>query len=260
MHSQSSLHGRRVARSLAVAFSFTLLACGAPLQQDDGAQEAEGSMESLGQFDAQATVCPTTKLQGIDVSYYQGVIDWAKVKAAGKAFAIVRVSDGLGFSDPKFVSNWRGAKAAGLVVGAYQFFRPTQDATAQADLMVRKLQEVGYGAGDIPPVIDVEVQDGVSDAAVAARVNTWMQRVQAKLGRLPSLYTSPGFWSGLGNPKPSPLPYLWVAHWGVSCPSLPPAWGRLRFWQYSATGRVNGISGDVDLDIYNGSLAELKGL
>jgi lysozyme len=246
-------------RALSLAFSVSLVACGAPLSE--GESEGEGSMESLGEFEAQATVCPgSTKIYGIDVSYWQGTINWSQVRAAGKQFAIVRVSDGIGFEDPKFTTNWKGAKAAGLVVGAYQFFRPAQDVNRQADLMVSKLQSVGFGAGDIPPVIDVEVTDGVSDATIAARVNQWLQRVQAKTGRLPSLYTSPGYWSGLGNPKPSPLPYLWVAHWGASCPLLPPNWGRLRFWQYSSSGRVAGISGDVDLNLYNGSLAELKGL
>jgi lysozyme len=109
-------------------------------------------------------------------------------------------------------------------------------------------------------VIDVEVKDGASNATVIANVNTWLQHIKAKTGRLPSLYAAPGFWSGLGNPTPNPLPYMWVANWGVSCPSLPPPWGRLRFWQYSDSGSVSGISGAVDLDEYNGSLAELQGL
>jgi lysozyme len=236
-----------------------LAGCGGSITDEDleGAELTDGADE----LTAQARVCPgATRTYGIDVSYYQGTINWPAVKAAGKQFAIIRVSDGTGFRDPKFAANWRGAKAAGLAVGAYQFFRPTQNATAQADLMVDELQRVGFGAGDIPPVVDVEVTGGASDATVAARVNTWLQRVRARTGRLPLLYTSPGFWSGLGNPRPSPLPYLWVAHWGASCPTLPPNWGRLRFWQYSSTGRVAGISGDVDLDLYNGSLAELRGL
>jgi lysozyme len=241
-------------RLLALSLTtFTLAACGAGIPDE--------AYEDYGDFQAAASVCPgSTKTYGIDVSYWQGNIDWAKVKAAGKQFALIRVSDGTGFRDPRFEEYWRGAKAAGLTVGAYQFFRPGQDATAQANLMADKLAAVGFKAGDIPPVIDVEVTDGASDANIAARVNTWLKRVQARTGRLPSLYTSPGFWSGLGNPAPSPLPYLWVAHWGASCPTLPPAWGRLRFHQYSATGSVSGISGNVDLDYYNGSLAELRGL
>lgn len=236
-----------------LGFATALTACGQELPEDGG--------DEPGTLQAEARVCAgTNKVYGIDVSYYQGTIDWAKVKAAGKQFAIVRVSDGTGFLDPKFAANWKGAKAAGLVVGAYQFFRPGTDATAQADLMVKQLKSVGFAAGDIPPVIDVEVADGVSPANIAARVNTWLQRVKSQTGRLPSLYTSPGFWGGIGNPTPSPLPYIWDAHWGVSCPTLPPAWGRLRFWQYADDGKVNGISGNVDLDMYNGTLAELKAL
>ena len=246
---------------LVVPFAASLLACGADLGKGGTEEGTAGSFLDETQYTEQATVCPgSSKIYGIDVYYYQGTINWAQVKAAGKVFAIIRVSDGTGFMDPKFVSNWKGAKAAGLAVGAYQFFRPTQDVTRQADIMVDQLNAVGFGAGDIPPVIDVEVQDGVSDANVTARVNSWIARVKSRTGRLPALYTSPGFWSGLGNPTPTILPYIWTAHWGVSCPTIPPAWGRLRFWQYSATGRVSGISGNVDLDIYNGTLAELRGL
>jgi lysozyme len=249
-------------RSLLVfPLAMSLFACGSPLGKEGQEEGTAGSSIADGQYSEQATVCPgSNKVYGIDVSYYQGTINWASVKAAGKQFAIIRVSDGTGFMDPKFVTNWKGAKAAGLAVGAYQFFRPGQDATAQADLMVNQLNAVGFGAGDIPPVIDVESSDGVSASNIAARVNVWLQRVKSRTGRLPALYTAPGYWSGIGNPTPSPLPYLWDAHWGVSCPTLPPAWGRLRFWQYSSTGKVSGISGNVDLDIYNGTLAELRGL
>ena len=237
----------------AASIAGLLAACGPTLE--------DGAIDDVGDFQTAATVCPgANKVYGIDVSYYQGNINWPAVRADGKQFAIVRVSDGTGFLDPKFATNWKGAKAAGLAVGAYQFFRPGQDPVRQADLMISHLRSAGFGAGDIPPVVDVEVTDGVSAATITARVNTWLQRVRSAFGRLPILYTGPGFWSGLGNPTPSPLPYLWDAHWTSGCPTLPPNWGRLRFWQYSAKGRVAGISGDVDLDLYNGTLAELKGL
>lgn len=240
-------------RVLPLSLTMALAACGGSLSDE--------AYEDQGTLDAEATVCPgSSKVYGIDVSYYQGNINWSAVKSAGKQFAIIRVSDGTGFLDPKFATNWRGAKAAGLLVGAYQFFRPTQDATAQANLMVSQLRSVGFGSSDLPPVLDVEVTDGASSATIASRVNTWLQKVQSSTARLPALYTSPGFWGGIGSPTPSPLPYLWDAHWGVSCPSLPKNWGRLRFWQYSDKGSVSGISGNVDLDMYNGTLSELAGL
>jgi lysozyme len=232
----------------------TLAACGGPLP-DENAQRNDN-------LSAASSVCPgSTKVYGLDVSYYDGTINWSSVKGAGKEFAIIRVADGTGYHDPNFVTNWNGAKAAGLTVGAYQFFRPTEDPTAQAELVLSKLASVGFGAGDIPPVLDVEVMDGASAATVAANVNTWLQYVKAHTGRLPVMYSSARVWNELGNPKPSPLPYLWDAQWTTSCPNLPPEWGRLRFWQYSATGTVPGIAGSTaDLDLYNGSLTELRGL
>lgn len=246
---------------LALPLAGVLSACGAQLGKEGAEEGTAGSASDPIEFHEEATVCPgSNKVYGIDVSYYQGTINWAAVKAAGKQFAIIRVSDGTGFLDPKFATNWKNAKAAGVAVGAYQFFRPNQDATAQADLLVNQLNAVGFGANDLPPVIDVEVTSGVAAGTIAARVNTWLNRVKSRTGRLPALYTSPGFWSGLGNPTPNPLPYIWDAHWTTGCPSLPPAWPRLRFWQYSAKGAVSGISGDVDLDIYNGTLAELRAL
>src|SRR5256885_10368302 len=134
---------------------------------------------------------PTTL--GVDVSYYEGTIDWPKAHANGVEFAFVRVSDGLTFHDPKFVTNWNGAKSAGVIRGVYQFFRPNDDATAQADLVVAALGG-HYTSGDLPPVIDVEVTGGLSAKSVAAKVRTWVDRVQSKLGVAPIIYTGTYFW------------------------------------------------------------------
>ena len=87
---------------------------------------------------------------------------WSKVKAAGKQFALIRVSDGTGHLDPDFTSNWKNAKAAGLVVGAYQFFRPTENPTSQADLLLSHPGSVGSGPGHLPPVSAVGVRDAAS--------------------------------------------------------------------------------------------------
>jgi lysozyme len=239
-------------RFLCFSLLATAAACGSPIP-DSTSDDAERAAES--------TVClGSNKVYGIDVSSYDGTIKWADVKSAGKQFAIIRVSDGTGYHDPNFAANWKGAKAAGLVVGAYQFFRPNQDPTAQADYMLSQLTSVGFGAGDIPPVVDVEVMDGATAATVIAHVNTWLQHIKTKTGRLPAMYSSARVWTLLGNPTPSPLPYLWDAQWTTSCPTLPPAWGRLRFWQYADDGKVAGISDNVDLDVYNGTLSELRGL
>ena len=75
-------------------------------------------------------------VNGIDVSYYQGTIDWTSAKASGIDFAYARISDGTGFIDPQFAANWANMKAAGIVRGAYQFFRPETDPTAPGELLL----------------------------------------------------------------------------------------------------------------------------
>src|SRR5215470_12245190 len=140
------------------------------------------------------TVCAgSSTVEGIDVSYYQGTINWSQVAAAGKKFAVIRVSDGTTTPDTQFARNWSGAHSAGVIRGVYQFFRASQDATAQADLLVNALNSNGgLQTGDLPPVADVEVSDGQSVSTVASKLNTWMARVQAGTGRTPLIYTSPG--------------------------------------------------------------------
>lgn len=195
---------------------------------------------------------------GIDVSYYQGTIDWSAVAAAGYGFAFVRVSDGATFHDPKFASYWAGAQAAGLVRGAYQFFRPAQSATAQADLMISAIGTPQ--PGDLPPVIDVEVTQGLSASTIAARVRTWVDRVKGATGVDPIVYTGKYFWrDSVGGPTSFANNPLWIAQYTSQCPDLPAPWGSWAFWQSSESGHVAGIpAGGVDLDEFNGSLAELQ--
>jgi lysozyme len=195
---------------------------------------------------------------GIDVSKWEGTINWTKVKAAGIGFAFARVSDGANTRDATFATNWAGAKSVGIVRGAYQFFRPAQSATAQADLLIAALGG-SYTPGDLPPVIDVEDTGGLAAATVAARVRTWVDRVHAQLGVTPIVYTGKYFWRDeVGGPSSFAGNPLWIAQYTSLCPDLPAPWSRWTFWQNSETGTVNGISGAVDLDKFNGSLADLQ--
>ena len=204
------------------------------------------------------TVCPgPSTVQGIDVSEFQGTINWSAVKAAGKQFAFIRVSDGT-YQDPKFATNWAGAKAAGLLRGAYQFFRASDDPITIADQFLAKMGPLG--AGDLPPTLDVEVTDGQSAATIRSRMEQWLAHVEQKTGRVPFIYVSPGFWPNLGSPNESHY-RLWVANWGVSCPSLPAGgWSTWQMWQKADNGSVSGISGAVDLDEFNGSLQQLQAI
>ncbi|MEO8701125.1 MAG: GH25 family lysozyme, partial [Kofleriaceae bacterium] len=214
--------------------------------------------ESGEENNLRARVCAAgTTTFGIDVSYFQGVINWTSVKADGVRFAFIRVSDGIGFRDPKFATNWTGSKSAGVIRGAYQFFRPTQDVIAQADLMISSLGG-SYTPGDLPPVIDVEADGGLAPATVAARVRTWVDRVKSRLGVDPIVYTGKYFWRDeVGSPASFAGNPLWIAQYTSLCPDLPPPWATWTFWQNSDSGHVAGISGNVDINKFNGSQAAL---
>ena len=224
---------------LAAVGAATLLACGG---SPNDSTSSELTMCASGQ---------TT--EGIDVSKWDGTIDWNAVAQSGKAFAFIRVSDGANYYDPQFDTNWANAQAAGVYRGVYQFFRPNQSATAQADLLLSHMGTLG--AGDLPPVLDVEVADGASGSQIRAGVDAWSARVQQATGITPIVYTSPGFWASVGGGLEGDG--LWIANWGVSCPHVASSWNGWTFWQYSDKGHVPGISSSVDLNRFNGSLDDL---
>ncbi|MCD6497480.1 MAG: hypothetical protein J7M25_04145 [Deltaproteobacteria bacterium] len=206
----------------------------------------------------------TNTVDGIDVSYWQGIINWDQVAGDGIVYAFIRVSDGdpsnaNGVADSQFDENWSHARAAGLIVGAYQFFRPNQDVIAQANFLLSKLGGA-VTSGDLPPVIDVEVNGGLSDSQVVSAIQQWIDRVEGQLGVQPIVYTSASLWSQYTDNSAAFADYpLWVAHY--TSPSgpfwVPDAWSNWEFWQYSSSGSVAGISGNVDMDFFNGDRTAL---
>jgi lysozyme len=198
-------------------------------------------------------VGPTTP--GIDVSYYQKTIDWPRVRRAGIRFAFIRVSDGVVIRDPMFATNWAQARRAGVIRGAYQYFRPDQSATAQADLMIAAMHD--RTRDDLPPVLDIEIDAGLSRDALVARARVWIDRVRDKLGVEPIVYTGNDLWRH-GSAGALATQSLWVAHYTSECPSLPAPWTRWAFWQHTDRGAVPGIDGPVDLDLFAGTVADLR--
>lgn len=195
-------------------------------------------------------------LLGIDVSDFQGRVDWTAVARSGVSFAIAKASEGETVVAETFSRNWQTIKAAGLVRGAYHFFRPTADPVRQANTF---LSTVKPELGDLPAVLDVEVDDGVDPGDLSDRVVQWLKVVEAATGRQAMIYTSLTFWQTSLNDSDAFRGHpLWIAEYDVDAPLLPGNWSDWVIWQYSESGSISGVEGDVDLNRFNGSIAALK--
>lgn len=199
-----------------------------------------------------------SRLTGIDVSHYQGAVNWGAVKAAGCAFAFAKATEGTGIVDSEFAANWSGMKAAGLARGAYHFFHASEDAAEQASHF---LATVRLQPGDLPPVIDVEVSDGVENSVIVSGVQTWLDAVEQSAGVVPIIYTAAAFWNAHLDGGFGRYP-LWIAHYtSASAPNpLPEGWTQWTFWQYSQSLTISGVSGAADHDYFNGTTADLRTL
>jgi len=195
------------------------------------------------------------QLHGIDVSNYQGTVNWSSVKNAGYSFAFAKATEGTTYTDPSFARNWYYMQQAGIVRGAYHYGHPGSDPIAQARFFVT---QVGNRSGALQLVLDLETTDGKSPSQVWAWTQSFMGEIQRLTGKPGIIYTGYYFWrDSVGNPTNNLNCPLWIAAYGVSSPMVPPAWGYWTFWQYSDTGSVPGVAGGVDLDYFNGTYTSL---
>jgi GH25 family lysozyme M1 (1,4-beta-N-acetylmuramidase) len=212
-----------------------------------------------------STVTATGISEGIDVSHWQGTIDWSLVRQAGKRFAFIKASEGQTYNDPMYPTNRSGAKTAGLVIGAYHFANPSQTSSCDLRCDARKeadhfIATASWASGEMRPVLDLEKSGGFSDSDLQTWVRVFLNRIYNQKGVRGVIYVSPSFWSNyMGNTQwfaTNGYDVLWIAHWTTASGPTVPAnnWGGhgWTFWQYSSSGTVAGIEGRVDLDRYNG--------
>ena len=199
------------------------------------------------------------QLQGIDVSHYQGTVNWTSVKNSGRTFGFAKATEGTTYTDPNFAANWKNMKAAGVIPGAYHFGHPGTDAVAQAKYFVNTVKAAQGGlSGGLQLVLDIETTDGQSAAAVKTWIQTFVTEIQTLTGKPAIIYTGFYFWrDSAGNSTNNYNCPLWIASYTAS-PTIPAAWTTYTFWQYSDSGTVSGVSGGVDVDKFNGSLTTLK--
>ncbi|MNH87708.1 Lysozyme M1 precursor [compost metagenome] len=197
--------------------------------------------------------------QGIDVSHWQGSIDWQKVRAAGKSFVFIKATESSRYTDNHFFSYLKGAKSAGLLVGAYHFTRAAKpaDVKAEVDHFLEVINQAGgLSAFDLPFVLDAETKEAGTRANVTATVRSWVDEFKRRTGQTPLLYTYPSFIEGYLDSSLADVP-LWYAYYSNVPPVNKSGWKSWEFLQYTSEGKVPGISGQVDLNEYKGSEAEL---
>jgi lysozyme len=192
-------------------------------------------------------------LLGIDVSHYQGQIDWGKVSEAGVKFAFIKATDGL-TGDPMAKANCAGAAAAGLPFGFYHFWRPQLSAQDQAQHFVATINDLIDGTGEVwfAAALDIETGALTEDAQEAGLA--WLAEVEGKEpGPKETLvYVSPSY-AHFNLTDPAWLEYpLWAAHYtDLSQPNID-KWPSWMFWQRQANATIPGITGFVDIDWFNG--------
>jgi|SRR5579871_2533190 len=212
-------------------------------------------------------------IQGIDVSSSQGTIHWDRVKGNGIEFVYIKATEGLQH-DPNHEarvaylrSNWPKIGQQGLLRGAYHFFRADMDSELQADVFLQTIADLDDA--DLPPMLDVETSDQTSNDLIQLRVQRFLTKIEEETGTKPVIYTYASFWNEHLNNKFGGYP-LWIAAYGPDKPTgptvpkrkptLPRGWTDWTFWQYASKGKVDGIATIVDLDLFKGTLEELKNL
>jgi lysozyme len=206
--------------------------------------------------------------RGIDVSRFQGDINWAKVGQTKVAFAYIQASRGSGNdclveptecgADGYYDINTELARAEGIKVGAYHRAfasgktrkAATKDARREVKAFVRSVDEIP--SGDLVPVLDVETPfTDLSDQRLRLWVSTWLERVERRLGARPMIYTNASSWGATGNTLRFAKDghRLWVANFDVKEPLVPAEnWAGYGWsvWQFTSSGRVRGVDGNVD--------------
>ena len=196
-------------------------------------------------------------INGADVSEYQGVINWKKLKIDKKDFnfVFIRSTAGKNHRDRYFTYNWKQAKKNNIIRGAYHYYRPNENSKLQAENFIKNVK---LSSGDLPPVLDIENTSSVqSISSLKKGILSWLKIVEDHYGVKPIIYSSASYYKSFLAQEFGRYE-LWVANYNIV--KTPINWQKWLFWQYSDKERVLGIVGPVDLNVFNGSKEDLKTL
>jgi GH25 family lysozyme M1 (1,4-beta-N-acetylmuramidase) len=212
----------------------------------------------------------TDGVQGIDVSHWQGAINWTSVRGAGIQFAWIKATEGTSYKDDRFNTNYTNAYYAGVIRGAYHFARPNLSSGAvQANYFASNGGAWSRDNLTLPGVLDIEHNPygamcyGLSTTQMRAWITDFYNTYKSRTTRDVVIYTTAGWWNtctgnwtGMYSKSP-----LWVAHWTSNpSPTIPSGFPTWTVWQYTSTGSVSGVSGNVDRNKFNGTRDRLLAL
>lgn len=195
------------------------------------------------------------KVIGIDVSEYQGIIQWNRVDAIEKkhplGYVFIRATAGKDRVDRQFATNWIDVKKSKLIRGAYHYYRPNENSMEQAELFIKT---VHLQKGDLPPVLDIEKlpkEQSIENLKVGLK--RWLTMVEAHYKVRPIIYTGEKYYDDFL--KEEFKDYLfWIANYNFYREEIQEDW---LFWQFTEKATVSGIKGNVDVNIYNGDAEQL---
>lgn len=195
---------------------------------------------------------------GIDISHHQGKIDWKKLKESSTtstpiSFVYIKATEGSDFTDPHFKKNFAEAKRQGFLRGAYHYFSPYSSGLAQAQMFI---ETAGIETGDLPPMIDVEEKPKEKEKFLQ-ELKIFISKIEEHYGAKPIIYTYRKYKKKHLTDTFFKRYPSWVAHYYVE--ELDPDMEWI-IWQCSDIGEVPGISKEVDINVFNGSIEQLHSL
>ncbi|WP_414635951.1 lysozyme [Amycolatopsis sp.] len=223
---------------------------GSQIRRVEGTREMPKAAPA-GDISAQATV------PGMDVSGYQGNVDWSSYWSQGYKFAYVKASEGTYYTNPYFAQQYNGSYNVGMIRGAYHFAVPSDSSGAtQANYFLANGGGWSADGKTLPGALDMEYNPydggtcyGLSQSAMTAWIKDFSDTYHGRTGKWPTIYTSTSWWSQCVSGDFSSTNPLWVARYASSVGTLPYDWGGYTFWQYS--------SSPIDQDTFNGAYDRL---
>jgi lysozyme len=196
------------------------------------------------------------KAIGLDVSEFQGKIDWTLVETIEEnhplEFVFIRATAGNDRVDGRFEENWLGAKNRKIIRGAYHYYRPNENSLEQAKLFIKTVK---LKKGDLPPVLDIEkLPKGQSLDSLKVGLRRWLNAVEAHYKVKPIIYTAEKYYDDFLKEDFSDY-LFWIANYNFYREKIGEDW---LFWQFTEKASVAGIKGNVDVNIFNGDEEQLR--